>query len=190
VTPKQREVLSLVEEHLRREGVPPTLQELADRLRVSKVTVLNHLKRLEKSKHIRRGYYRRRGIEVLAPTRRLPVTGRIAAGRPIEAVAHPADLDLASTLRPGKDYFVLEVRGDSMIEDQIRDGDYVIVERASTARDGETVVALLEGGEATLKRIYRENGRIRLQPANAAMAPIYADKVEVQGVVVGVYRRL
>jgi repressor LexA len=190
VTPRQKEVLDLVEEHLRREGVPPTLQEIADRLKVSKITVLNHLKRLEKAKHIRRSYYRRRGIEVVAPAKRLPVTGRIAAGRPIEAIAHPSDLDLAATLRPGKDYFVLEVRGDSMIEDQIRDGDYVIVERAQTARDGETVVALLEGGEATLKRLHRENGRIRLQPANASMAPIYTDKVEIQGVVVGVYRRL
>jgi repressor LexA len=190
VTPRQREVLLLVEDHLRREGCPPTLQELAGRLKVSKVTVLNHLRQLEKGRHIRRSYYRRRGIEVLTPTRRLPVTGRIAAGRPLEAVAHPEEFDLVASLRPGKDYFVLEVRGDSMIEDHIRDGDFVVVERASTARDGETVVALLEGGEATLKRFYREDGRVRLQPANASLAPILTDKVEIQGVVIGVYRRL
>ncbi len=190
MTPRQREVLLFVEDYARRQGCSPTLQEVADQLQVSKVTALNHLKQLEKGRHIKRGYYRRRGIEILTSSKRLPVTGRIAAGRPIEAIAHPAELDLTSVLRSGRDYFVLEVRGDSMIEDHIRDGDFVIVERASTAREGETVVALLEGGEATLKRFHRDNGRIRLQPANSSMAPILVDKVEIQGIVVGVYRKL
>jgi repressor LexA len=190
VTPKQLQVLRFVEEYSDRTGCAPTLQEIADRLRITKVTVLSHLRALEKARHIRRSYYRRRGIEVLTRTRRLPVSGKIAAGRPIEAIAHPDELDLFGVLREGKDYFALEVRGDSMIEDHIRDGDYVLCERRSTAQNGETVVALLEGGEATLKRFYRENGRIRLQPANSSLAPIVADRVDVQGVVVGIYRKL
>jgi repressor LexA len=190
VTPKQLEVLRFIEDYAVRTGCSPTLQELADHLRVTKVTVLSHLRHLEKARHIKRSYYRRRGIEVLNPTRRLPVTGKIAAGRPIEAIAHPEELDLLRPLKPGKQYFALEVRGHSMVEDHIRDGDFVICERRSTAHSGETVVALLEGGEATLKRFYREGPRIRLQPANSSMAPILVDRVEIQGVVVGLYRKL
>jgi len=190
VTPRQLEVLTFLEDYSTRHGVAPTLKELADHLHVSRVTALQHLRRLEKGKHIRREHYRRRGIAVLSRARKLPVIGRIAAGRPIEAIAQPDDLDLLGVTRQGREYFALEVRGDSMIEDQIRDGDHVICERRPSARDGETVVALLPDGTATLKRLYRDKGRIRLQPANAAMAPIYVDAVEVQGVVVGVYRKL
>lgn len=190
MTPRQLEVLTFLEEYARSHGVAPTLKELAEHLRVSKVTALQHLRRLEKGKHIRRDHYRRRGIALISRARKLPVIGRIAAGRPIEAIAQPDELDLMGVVRDGREYFALEVRGESMIEDQIRDGDHVICERRPTARDGETVVALLPDGTATLKRLYREKGRIRLQPANAAMAPIYVDAVEVQGVVVGVYRKL
>jgi repressor LexA len=190
VTPKQLEVLRYVEDFTQRNGYSPTLQEVADHLKITKVTVLSHLRQLEKARHVKRSYYRRRGIEILTSTRRLPVTGRIAAGRPIEAIVHPDELDVLGVMKPGKEYFALEVRGSSMIEDHIRDGDYVIVERTPTARSGETVVALLDGGEATLKRFYRENGRIRLQPANGSMDPILVDKVDIQGVVVGVFRKL
>ncbi len=190
MTPKQLEVLRYVEDSTQRKGYSPTLQEIADHLKITKVTVLSHLRQLEKAHHVKRSYYRRRGIEILTSTKRLPVTGRIAAGRPIEAIADPDDLDVLGILKPGKEYFALEVRGTSMIEDHIRDGDYVIVERTPSARTGETVVALLEGGEATLKRFYRENGRIRLQPANGTMDPILVDKVDIQGVVVGVFRKL
>jgi repressor LexA len=190
VTPKQLEVLRYVEDFTQRNGYSPTLQEVADHLKITKVTVLSHLRQLEKARHVKRSYYRRRGIEVLTSTRRLPVTGRIAAGRPIEAIVHPDELDVLGVLKPGKEYFALEVRGSSMIEDHIRDGDYVIVERTPTARTGETVVALLDGGEATLKRFYRDNGKIRLQPANGTMAPIIVDRVDIQGVVVGVFRKL
>lgn len=189
MTPKQLEVLKFVEDYASRNGCSPTLQEIADRLKVSKVTVLSHLRNLEKGRHLKRSYYRRRGIEVLTPTRKLQVVGRIAAGRPLEAVADPAVLDVFNFVRDGRECFALEVRGDSMIDDQIRDGDYVIVERRATARNGETVVALLERGEATLKRIYRENGKIRLQPANSTMAPIVVEKADIQGVVVGIFRR-
>ncbi len=190
MTPKQLEVLRRVEDFTARNGFSPTLQELADQLRVSKVTVLSHLRNLEKARHIKRSYYRRRGIQVLTPTRKISVIGRIAAGKPIDAVAHPDALDVLGVMREGKDYFALEVRGDSMIEDHIRDGDFVIVERRATAHPGETVVALLEDGTATLKRWYREGGRIRLQPANAALIPLVVDRVEIQGVVVGIFRKM
>ena len=190
MTPKQLEVLRYLEDFTQRSGYSPTLQEVADHLKITKVTVLSHLRQLEKARHIKRSYYRRRGIEVLTSTRKLPITGRIAAGRPIEAIVHPDELDVYGVMRPGKEYFAIEVRGDSMIEDHIRDGDYVIVERTPSARNGETVVALLDEGEATLKRFYKENGHIRLQPANGTMAPILVDRVDIQGVVVGVFRKL
>jgi repressor LexA len=190
MTPKQAAILRFVEHYHGRRGYAPTLQEIADHFRVHKVTVLGHLRRLERSKRIRRPHYRRRGIEVTAPTGRIPVIGRIAAGRPIEAVETPSDLDLAAPLRDDREYFALEVRGDSMIDEQIRDGDFVIAERRSDARDGDTVIALLEEGDATLKRMFREGKRIRLQPANPEMAPIFVDSVRIQGVVVGVYRKM
>lgn len=190
MTPRQAAVLRFVEDYQGRRGYAPTLQEIADHFRIHKVTVLGHLRRLERSKRIRRPRYGRRGIEVTTPATRIPVIGRIAAGRPIEAVETPADLDLAASLRGDREYFALEVRGTSMIGEQIRDGDFVIVERRSDARDGETVVALLDGGEVTLKKFYREGKRIRLQPANPEMAPILVDSLRIQGVVVGVYRRV
>ena len=138
MTPRQLEVLRYVEDYSARQGVAPTLQELASHLGVTKVTALSHLRCLEKDKHIKRGYYRRRSIRVLTPTRKISVIGRIAAGQPIEAVADLEELDVFETMKDGKEVFALEVRGDSMIEDSICNGDYVIVERRSTARNGET----------------------------------------------------
>lgn len=190
MTPRQVEVLRFVEEYRTRRGIAPTLQEIADHFRIHKVTVLGHLRRLERARRIRRTPYGHRSIEVEAPTRRLPVIGRIVAGRPIEAYELPHDLDLTEALRPGAEYFALEVRGDSMIEEGIRDGDFVILERRATTRDGETAAVLLDGGEVTLKKVYREGRRVRLQPANPAMEPIVVDSVRIQGVVVGLYRRM
>ncbi len=190
MTPRQLEVLRFLEEYSDRHGYSPTLQEIADRLGVSKITALSHLRQLEKGRHVRRSYYRRRGIQILTRTKKIPVIGRIAAGRPIDAIAHPDDLDILGIVRENREYFALEVRGDSMVEDHIRDGDYVILERRSTAENGETVVALLDDGTATLKRFYREGRRVRLQPANDRMPPIVLDRVNVQGVVVGIFRKL
>lgn len=119
----------------------------------------------------------------------LPLLGEIAAGKPLEAVEERELVDLADICQLDRANYLLRVKGDSMIEDGIRDGDYVLVERRSTARDGETVVAILENNEATLKRFYRQKKRFKLEPANASLKPIYADKVEVRGVVVGVIRR-
>ena len=119
----------------------------------------------------------------------LPILGRIAAGAPIEAIEDVETLDFADLVPDGSEVYALRVQGESMIEDAIADGDIVLVERRETARNGETVVAVLPDGDATLKRFYREEGRIRLQPANSTMDPIYANSVEIRGVVIGVVRR-
>lgn len=119
----------------------------------------------------------------------LPLLGEIAAGKPLEAVEERELVDLADICQLDRANYLLRVKGDSMIDDGIRDGDYVLVERRNTARDGETVVAILESNEATLKRFYRQKKRFKLEPANSSLKPIYADKVEVRGVVVGVIRR-
>jgi repressor LexA len=189
MTPKQLEVLRFIETYQTRTGCAPTLREIAEHLRVSKVTILSHLRNLERGRHIKRSRYGRRAIQVLTRSRRIPVLGRIAAGRPIEAVEADEGTDILQLLG-GPDTFALQIRGDSMTGDNLSDGDFVIVERRSTVRDGEIVVALLDSGEATIKRFYRENGRVRLQPSNPAMEPLYVTHVAVQGVVVGIYRRL
>ena len=190
MTPKQLEVLRTIEDYHAKHGYAPTLQEIADRRGVTKVTILSHLRHLERDKHIKRSYYRARSIEVLTPTCGIPLVGHISAGQPIEAIEDPTDVDVLGVFREKKDCFALRVRGDSMIDDGIREGDIVICEKRTSARNGETVVALLNGGEATLKRWHRENGRVRLQPANSRLKPIYSNRVRVQGVVVGVFRQL
>jgi repressor LexA len=149
---------------------------------------------------LKRDYNRSRSIDLLAPRGRmkqtmaapfsLPLLGRIAAGRPIEAVENPETISLQD-FAGSKDVFVLQVRGDSMQDEAILDGDYVLVEKAQTARNGEIVVALVDGAETTLKRFYKEGDRIRLQPSNTAMQPIMvaAAAVQLQGRVIGVLRK-
>lgn len=198
VTPRQLEILRFIRTFRSRCGYSPTLQEIGDALRLTKVTVFEHAGALERKGALLRGpKHKARSLRVAAdfefpedrPTR-LPLVGRIAAGQPIEAIEDTETLDLEEVFdRPGET-FALRVSGNSMIDEQIADGDYVICERRTVAQNGETVVALLEDGEATLKKLYREKGRIRLQPANPEFAPIYADRVDVQGVVIGVLRRL
>jgi len=196
LTPRQLEIVNFIREYFADRGYAPTMQEIANHLGVSRPTVFEHIEALEAKGALQRQALRSRGIE-LAPElagkpSALPLVGRIAAGSPIEAIEAPEVLDLESLFRgrPGET-FVLQVRGDSMIEEQIRDGDYVIVEKRHDAGNGETVVALLDNGEATLKKLYREPDRIRLQPANAALRPIYVDPdgVRIQGVVIGVLRK-
>ncbi|MGN6368206.1 MAG: transcriptional repressor LexA [Phycisphaerae bacterium] len=196
-TPKQLKILIAIRDFRVRNGYSPTMQELADQLDVSKVTIFEHVEALEKKGLILRARNRARSLEV-SPTVKLPdeskptsypIVGTIAAGHPIEAVENRETLELENLFNTRHGTYVLRVKGNSMIEDHIADGDYVIIERRETARDGETVVALLEDGQATLKRFYKERGRIRLQPANAAMSPIYVDKdVKIQGVLIGVLR--
>lgn len=195
LTPKQLRILTLIRDYQRKHGYSPTMQELADVLGVTKVTVFEHVSGLEKKGLLRRSRHRARSLELTSRVAfpdesgsSLPLVGLIAAGSPIEAVENPEQVNLDELFSTRSGNFVLKVRGDSMIDEQIRDGDLVVVERRNTARNGETVVALLEDGEATLKKYYRESGRIRLQPANPNFQPIYADNVTIQGVVIGVIR--
>ncbi len=196
LTPKQLRVLTYIRDYSSARGYAPTMQELADEFGVSKVTVFEHISALQKKGFLRRSRHRARSLRLNAdfafpderPTR-LPLAGRIAAGRPIEAIEDREVLDLEELFVSGRGNFVLRVKGDSMIDDQIRDGDFVVVEKRETARDGEMVVALLDDGEATLKRFYRESGGVRLQPANPDYAPIRVKNVTIQGVVVGVIRK-
>jgi len=196
LTPKQLRVLNFVREFRDGHGYAPTLQEIARKFGVSKVTVLQHLRSLEKRGAIRRGRYQARSIEIREPARSaqhaaaLPLVGMIAAGAPIEAIEERELVDIGELVQGKMNPFLLRVRGDSMIEDQIRDGDYVICEHRTQAHNGETVVAVVDDNEATLKKFYRERGgRIRLQPANEKMNPLYPNQVDIRGVVIGVLRK-
>jgi repressor LexA len=196
LTPRQIEILTRIRDGRRSDGYSPTLQEMADELGISKITVFEHVEALLRKGLLRRRSNRARSLE-LTPAARLPddrptvlpLVGRIAAGRPIEAVESPDALDLETVFSSRFPVGILEVTGDSMIDEQIRDGDLVVYEKRPNARNGETVVALVEGEEATLKKFYREKNRIRLQPANPKYQPIYVTDVEIQGVVIGVIRR-
>ena len=195
LTPKQLRILTLIRDYQRKHGYSPTMQELADTLGVTKVTVFEHVTGLEKKGLLRRSRHRARSLELTSRVEfpdeaphRLRLVGHIAAGVPIEAVENQEDLDLAELFESRSGAFVLQVRGNSMIDEQIRDGDFVICERRDTARNGETVVALLDDGDATLKKFYKEGSRVRLQPANPDFKPIYVETVRIQGVVMGVVR--
>src|SRR5216684_2847062 len=202
ITKRQRQVYDFLQEFIQRNGYSPSFEEIGDGLGLSSLaTVHKHISNLEKKGLLKRDYNRSRSIDVLpirglfrrqpkAADITLPLLGRIAAGQPIEAVENPETLSLGDITR-SKDVFVLQVKGESMRDEHIVDGDYVLVEKAETARDGEIVVALVDGTDATLKRLYPEGPQVRLQPSNAAMAPIMvpAKSVVVQGRVIGVLRK-
>ena len=197
LTKRQREILDYLNEFIQNHGYAPSLEEIGRRFNLSSLaTVHKHLSNLQEKGFIRRAWNRSRSVE-LVPTRgggravELPLLGFVAAGSPIEAVPGNETIAVPETLAGKRDSYVLRVKGDSMIDEQIRDGDFVIVEDRKTADNGEMVIALVSGTDVTLKKFYRDNGRIRLQPANAAMQPIFAepDQVQIQGVVVGVMRK-
>ncbi|MGD0402247.1 MAG: transcriptional repressor LexA [Candidatus Acidiferrales bacterium] len=204
LTKRQKEVLDYLVGFLNKNGYSPSFEEIASSLKLTSLaTVHKHLSTLEKKGFIRRGYNQSRSIEVMQlpkPIREqlldrhvveLPLAGRIAAGRPLEAVEERETISLADFAR-GQNTYVLQVRGESMRDDHILDGDYIVVEQTQVANPGEIVVALVGEDEATVKRFYREpGGKVRLQPANSQMAPIIvlASDVKVQGRVVGVLRK-
>ncbi len=200
LTPRQRQILNYIVQHTEAHGYPPTVREIGEAVNLSSSsTVHAHLRTLESAGLIRRDAVLTRAIQVVAgnvasykPKRvaNLPVLGRVAAGRPILAVEDIEDtLPVPREFLSGGDGFMLRVKGESMIDDGIMDGDYVIVRRQNSAENGDTVVALVED-EATVKRFYRENGRVKLQPANSSMEPMYFDSVEVVGKVVGLIRKM
>ncbi len=202
LTPKQLRIFNFVRQFRLANSYSPTLQEIADELEVSKVTVFEHVEALIEKGALKRNANKARSLsecEGAIPADEeagltFPLLGRIAAGMPIERCAQDEKLRLEeifgrTTARRGE-MFALQVEGESMRDEGILDGDYVIVERRSTARSGERVVALLPNGETTLKSYYREkNGMIRLQPANPDFEPILVPDCTIQGVVIGVMRR-
>jgi repressor LexA len=199
LTERQRDILQFIREFQRERGVAPTHREICDRFGFSSYgMVYKHLSLLEKKGLIRRDWNQKRGVELIEKeaqqtppgVRELPLFGTIAAGQPLEVQQTDETITVPERLTTRGENFVLKVRGDSMMDDGILDGDYVIIARRERAENGEMVVANVNG-EVTLKRLYREGERIRLQPANSFMNPIYAHArdVSVQGVVVGLMRR-
>lgn len=196
---RQRQIIDFLAQYIQQQGFSPTLQEIAESIGVSSLaTVHEHLEALERKGVIKKSEGAVRGIELLdrkilrgSTGIQLPVMGFIAAGSPIMPYTDPnAMMSIAPDMLSGKRRaYVLQVKGQSMIEDGILDGDFVVVEEQEEVKNGDIVVALLENGLATLKRFFREATRIRLEPANSAMSPIFATRVRVQGKVVGVIRR-
>ena len=197
LTKRQREVFDYLHDFIEQHGYAPSLEELGRRFNLSSLaTVHKHLTNLQEKGFIKRTWNRSRSVE-LVPTRtgsravELPLLGYVAAGAPIEAVTGTETIAVPEDLISKRETYVLRVRGDSMIDEQIRNGDLVIVEDRKSAENGEMVIALLRSSDVTLKKFYRDNGRVRLQPANPAVQPILvdADQVQIQGVVVGVMRK-
>src|SRR5881628_2749056 len=199
LTKRQREILTYLSAYSEQNGFAPSFEEIAEQFRYNSLaTVHEHLSNLERKGYIKRSYNESRAIEIL-PTEatpraiELPLLGQVAAGAPIEALLDNETLTVPEALvGRGGSHYVLKVRGNSMIDEQIRDGDFVVVNEKRSADNGEMVIALIDGTSATVKKFYRErDGRIRLQPANETMNPIYVHEndVSIQGIVVGVLRR-
>lgn len=199
LTKRQRQILDYLNGYSANNGYAPSFEEIADHFNYNSLaTVHEHLTNLERKGYIKRSYNESRAIEILpsdviARAVEVPLLGAVAAGAPIEAST--ADETVAvpeGFLRRAGSHYALRVRGNSMIDDQIRDGDVVVVHDRNAADNGDMVIAMLDGSSATVKRYYRErDGRIRLQPANDQVAPIYVreDQMQVRGIVVGVLRR-
>ncbi len=199
LTKRQREILSYLNEYAESNGYAPSFEEIATQFNYNSLaTVHEHLSNLERKGYIKRSYNESRAIEIL-PSEAfpravdLPLLGMVAAGMPIEAMTSGETMSVPDDfLRRNGNHFVLKVRGSTMIDEQIRDGDFVVVNERQRADNGEMVIAMLNGTSATVKKFYRErDGRIRLQPANELMPPIYVHEndITIQGIVVGVLRR-
>jgi repressor LexA len=203
ITKRQRQLYDFISDFVQKNGYSPSFDEIREAMGLNSLaTVHKHVTNLEKKGLLTRDYNRSRSIDLIPPKGRLkqamsvnttmvlPLMGRIAAGQPIEAVENPETISLADFVR-SKEVFVLEVRGDSMQDEHILSGDYVMVEKSKTAHNGDIVVALVDGTDATLKRFFREGDSIRLQPSNVNMQPIIvpAAAVQLQGRVIGVLRK-
>ena len=204
LTKRQKDFLNFLASFLQEKGYSPSYEEIADGLNLASLaTVHKHIQALESKQYLKRGFNQSRSLEIspryfeeqkkqyVAASLDVPLLGRIAAGLPVEATAGTDTLSF-SDFAGDPNTYALQVRGESMIDDHICDGDYVLIERASEARDGEIVVALVNGSETTLKRLYHEGSdQVRLQPANSSMQPIYVPRssVEVQGKVLAVLRK-
>ncbi len=192
LTQRQREIYEFLRDKIVNRGYGPTVREIGLQFGIrSPNGVMCHLKALEKKGLISRESHMSRAIQLSNPPQpktSMPLAGLIAAGQPLLALDQRERVDF-SGLFNSDDHFCLRVKGDSMIEDHIAEGDYVVVRKQSDCRDGDIVVARVDGDEATLKRYYRETHRVRLEPANKGMKPIFTNKVALEGVVVGVIRQ-
>jgi repressor LexA len=204
LTRRQKEVMDFLSSFIQKHGYSPSYDEIATGLSLASLaTVHKHIQALEAKQYLRRSYNHSRSLEIgerylteekarrTPAMESVPLMGRIAAGSPVEAIPDPETLHFSDFVG-NESTFALQVRGDSMIEDHICSGDFVLVEKTDSVRDGDIVVALVDGSEATLKRYYADSdGRVRLQPANASMAPIYVDpsSLQIQGRVLAVMRK-
>ena len=196
LTRRQKEILDFVRGYLERQGYSPTLEEIADHFDLSSLNgVYKHLRALQARGFIRRLPNQARSIQLLNPEASspttLPLLGYVTAGKPVEAVVNVEEISVPESFLTRKRNYVLRVRGDSMIDEHIQDGDFVVIEEREGARDGEMVIALIDGENATLKKFYREQETIRLQPAHPTLEPIWVreDRIKIQGVVVGIMRK-
>ena len=197
LTRRQKEILDFVTEFIDQNGYSPSMEEIAEHFHFASLNaVFKHLEALESRGHLHRDSNRARSIQLSQNeppgVQNLPLFGYVAAGRPIEAVSAPETLPVPECFLPRRsDYYVLRVKGESMIDEHIQDGDYVVVESRETADPGAMVVALIDDENVTLKKYYPEGGKIRLQPANEVLEPLILDgkRVKIQGVVVSVLRR-
>lgn len=201
LTNRQNFILQIIKELIAKNGYPPTVREIGEKASLhSPATIHFHLTKLEEKGYIKKGNSKNRTIEVLVPNEfiekkenivEVPLLGKVTAGTPIEAIEMPNEFfSLPANLIPAKkDVFTLKVSGESMINVGIYDGDILIVKRQNTAHNGETVVAMNEANEATVKTFYKENGHFRLQPENDSMEPIILDKVTILGIAIGLYRK-
>ncbi len=193
-TEKQLRIMEFIQSFRAQRGISPTMEEIAGQFNVTKITIYEHLNQLEEKGAIRREKFRARSIELLVHVGQdrgplvMPVMGAIESGAPLRNDTAGESLDLTAVFSPGKDRFVLRVRGDGLKDDQIQNGDLVIVERCVSANNGDLVVAILPDGRATLKRLYREKKRVRLQGTNGSVNRTYAPQVEIRGIVVGLMR--
>ena len=199
LTRRQKQILTFLENYIQANGFAPSFEEIAEKFSLNSLaTVHEHLTNLEQKGYIRRTHNESRAIEMVprpgqTGATELPLLGQVAAGEPIEAIPQPETIAVPNDLLPRRgSAYVLRVRGSSMIDDHIEDGDYVVVHNRNTANQGQMVIALVQGTSATVKRIYREaNGWVRLQPANEQVQPIrvHENDLLIQGVVVGVIRK-
>jgi repressor LexA len=209
VTPRQVQLLDTITRFRASCGYSPTIGELARQLSISRTTAFEHIEQLRKKGLVSHQPKVARSLNSTSKARKLlngladhqpesveesdgeiPLVGKVAAGLPVEAIENKEHLSLESCFGNHNDIFALEVRGDSMIDENIHEGDYVICKRTSSAADGQIVVAIVDNDNATLKRFYKEQGRARLQPANDAYEPIYTDNCRIEGIVVGLIRKI
>lgn len=193
-TEKQLRIMEFIQQFREERGISPTLEEIAENFGVTKITIYEHINQLERKGALKREKFRARSIELLVGVERrrnrfsLPLLGNIREGSPIEATEQREDLNLREVLPLGTNCYALRVRGDSMVGEHITDGDFVIIEKGKEARDGDTVVVVLEDGAATIKKLFNEKTRVRLQSPNGGAKPIFAKDPEIRGVVIGILR--